>query len=104
MSRFAEQAQRLLDAAESASAAGEACSDLTVLIKHDGGIHMLTDSDWPLDSLAWHHGAKMAYRVGRRRGSVRVEGREGSRTCVLESANPKQVARMLLGSASSPRS
>jgi hypothetical protein len=99
VSRFAEQAQRLLDAAESATAGGESCSDLTVLIKHDGGIHMLADSDWPLDALAWHHGAQRAYRVSQRRGSVRVEGREGSRTCLLESANPQQVARMLLGSA-----
>ena len=104
MSRFAEQAQRILDAAESATACGQACSDLTVLIKHDGGIHILADSDWPLDSLAWHHGAKMAYRVSQRRGSVRVEGREGSRTCVLESASPRQVARILLGSSSFFRS
>ena len=95
MSRFAEHALRLLDAAESASASGETCSDLTILIGHDGGIRMLADSDWPLDSLASHHGARTVYRVSERRGSVRVEGREGSRTCVLESAKPAQVARML---------
>jgi hypothetical protein len=97
VNRFAEQAQRILDAAESASARGESCSDLTILIGQDGGIRMIVDSDWPLDSLAQHHGAKMAYRVSERRGSVRVEGREGSRMCLLESAKPVHVARRLLG-------
>jgi hypothetical protein len=97
VSRFAEHAQGLLDAAESASAGGQACSDLTIPIGPGGGIHMLADSDWPLDSLARHHGARTAYRVSERRGSVRVEGREGSRTCVIESASPRQAARMLLG-------
>jgi hypothetical protein len=70
---------------------------MTILIRHDGGLHMIADSDWPLDSLSWHHGAKMAYRVSERSGSVRVEGREGLRTCVLESAKPVQIARLLLG-------
>jgi len=58
---------------------------------------MFADSDWPLDSLTWHHGAKTAYRVSEQSGSVRVEGREGMRTCVMESAKPMQVARFLLG-------
>lgn len=69
---------------------------MSILIGHDGGIRMVADSDWPLDSLAWHHGAQTAYRVSESRGSVRVEGREGSKTCVLESAKPAQIARFLL--------
>lgn len=85
-----------MDAAESASSHGESCSDMTILITAEGAIRMVADSDWPLDSLAWHHGAQSAYRVSDRRGSVRVEGREGSKTCVLESAKPAQIARMLL--------
>ncbi|MGD1093270.1 MAG: hypothetical protein ABSB35_14925 [Bryobacteraceae bacterium] len=96
VSRFAEHAQSILDAAESASAHGESCTEMTILIGQEGGIHMLADSDWPLDSLAWHHGAQTAYRVSQRFGSVRVEGREGSRTCVFESVPPAQVARRLL--------
>jgi hypothetical protein len=91
VSRFAEQAERILDAAESASARGESCSDLTILIAPGGGIRMISDSDWPLDSLVQHHGAKMAYRVSERRGTLRVEGREGLRTCVMESVNPAQL-------------
>jgi hypothetical protein len=83
----------ILDAAESAGS----CSHTTILIGHDGHIEMFADSDWPLDSLSWHHGAKTAYRVSEQHGSVKVEGREGSRTCLLESAKPAQIARFLLG-------
>lgn len=85
-----------MDAAESASSRGESCSEMTILIAPDGGLRLVADSDWPLDSLAWHHGAQTAYRVSEHRGSVRVEGREGSKTCVLESAKPAQIARLLL--------
>lgn len=83
----------ILEAAESAGS----CSNMTILIGQEGGIHMIAGSDWPLDSLSWHHGAKTAYRVSEERGLVRVEGREGSRTCVMESAKPMQIARFLLG-------
>jgi len=92
VSRFAEQAESILAAAESA---GE-CSPMTILLG-PGGVHMIADSDWPLDSLLWHHGAHTAYRVSERRGSIRVEGREGSRRCVLESTDQSRIARHLLG-------
>ncbi len=93
MSRFAEQAANILEAAESAGT----CSNMTILIGHQGAIHMIADSDWPLDSLTWHHGAKTAYRVTGHSGSIRVEAREGPRTCIMESAKPQQIARFLLG-------
>ena len=96
MSRFTEDAAGILDAAESASARGYACSEMTILIGQDGAIRMVADSDWPLDSLAAHHGAQTAYRVSERCGSVRVEGREGTRKCVLESPKPSHVARLML--------
>ncbi len=90
---FAEQAQSILDAAESAASRGEDGSEMTILIGQDGGIHLFADSDWPLDSLAIHHGARSAYRVTRRNGSVRVEGREGRRMCVMQSAVLKSLPR-----------
>ena len=93
MSRFAEQAERILAAAESA---GE-CSPMTILIGPHG-IRMIADSDWPLDSLLWHHGAKTAYRVSQTMGSIRVEGREGSKRYVLESVGKFSIARALLSS------
>jgi hypothetical protein len=69
---------------------------MTILIGQNG-IRMIADSDWPLESLLWHHGAQTAYRVSESGGSVRVEGREGSRRCVLESASHARTARLLLG-------
>jgi hypothetical protein len=86
--QFAEQAQSLLDAALIAIERGESCQEMTVLIGRDGGIQMCADSDWPLDSLMLDRGARTGYRVSPRRGSVRVEGREGLRRCLLEAALP----------------
>jgi len=85
--RFAEQAQCLMDAALAALERGESCDEMkvmTVLIGPDGGIQMCADSDWPLDSLMLDRGTRTGFRVSPRRGSVRVEGREGLRRCVLE--------------------
>jgi hypothetical protein len=96
VSRLAEQAQDLLDAATAAAARGECCTDMAILIGNDGSIRMCAESDWPLDSLAREHGARAAYRVTGRDGAVRVEGREGMRRCLLESRSPNAIARLLL--------
>ena len=90
MSRFAAQAEEIFRAAESAGSP----SDLTILLG-DEGIRLIAGSDWPLDSLLWHHGAKTVYRVTEQRGQIRVEGREGAAHCLIESTRPAQVARML---------
>jgi len=86
--QFVEQAQSLLDAALIAIERGESCQEMTVLIGRDGSIQMCADSDWPLDSLMLDRGARTGYRVSPRRGSVRVEGREGLRRCLLDAALP----------------
>ena len=92
VNRFAEQAQNLLDAALTALERGESCQEMTVLINREGGIQMCADSDWPLDSLMLDRGARTGYRVSPRRGSVRVEGREGLRRCVLEGSTALRAA------------
>ena len=94
---LAEQARNILDAAESASRSGQVCTDMTILIGPEGHIRMVADSDWPLESLARHHGAQSAYRVSEETGRIRVEGRDGMRRCLLESASPARIARLLLG-------
>lgn len=100
MSRFAQQAQDLLDAATAAASRGERCTEMTILIGTDGGIRMCADSDWPLDSLAREHGARAAYRITGRDGAVRVEGRadgkDGLQRCLLQSDSTARVARLLL--------
>jgi len=94
---LAEQARNILDAAESASQNGQACTEMTILIGPEGHIRMVADSDWTLESLARHHGARSAYRVSEETGRIRVEGRDGTRRCVLESSSPARIARLLLG-------
>jgi len=96
---FAEQAQSLLDAALAALNRGEGCQEMTVLISRDGGIQICSDSDWPLDSLMLDRGARTGYRVSPRRGSVRVEGREGLRRCVLEAATARSTILLTRGAA-----
>jgi hypothetical protein len=92
VNRFAEHAQSLLDAALAALERGEACQEMTVLIGRDGALQMCAGSDWPLDSLMLDRGARTGYRVSPRRGSVRVEGREGSRRCLLEGSTALRAA------------
>ena len=101
VSRFLDNAAQILDAAESAVQSGHAPTDMTILITAEGGIRMLADSDWPLDSLQLHHGAKMAYRVSQSASVVRVEGRADSRTCLFETVKPERAARLLLNSSPS---
>ena len=84
MSRFLENAAEIFNAAERSLEAGLDPSEMTILIDAVGGIRLVADCDWPLDSLQRERGASMAYRISRKKDAVRLEGREGSRTCVLE--------------------
>jgi hypothetical protein len=93
---FVDNAAKIFEAAESAAQSGS-LSDITILIGSGGGIRMLVDSDWSLESLQTHHGAQMAYRVSQQETTVRVEGRAGWKTCLLKTAKPDGVARLLLG-------
>jgi len=98
VSRFVENAVRILEAAESAVESGHTPSDVTILIGPEGSLRMVADSDWPLDSLQLFHGSNTAYRVSQRASMVRVEGRAGSRTCLFETPKPERAARLLLNS------
>ena len=92
-----------MEAAEAGAAAGANAEDWDILIGHDGGIRMMATSDWPLESLKAHYGARMAYRVRRQDRKVRLEGRAGARTCLFESATPDGAARLLLAQTVSAR-
>ena len=76
MNRVFEYAEQILATAEAAAARGDECSEMTIVIGEDGGIHMLADFDWPLESLVLHHGARAAYRVIQESSTVRVEAHE----------------------------
>ena len=92
VSGFLQDAEGILETAQAAASH----SDFTILISPEGTIHMLADSDWPLASLAQHHGSRTLYRVSRNSGRVSVEGRSGNQTCRLETESCQSVARRLL--------
>ena len=99
MSRFIDNAVEILDAAENVMRAGETPADYSILLGASGGIHLVANSDWPLESLQREHGAEMAYRVHAGSDRVSVDGRTGTRTCHFETQSPARIARMLLNSA-----
>jgi hypothetical protein len=80
---FLTNAERLLETAAAPAGVLER-PEWIVLVGPDSAIRMLAETDWPLESLRLHHGARMAYRVSRTHGKVRVEGRADLRSCILE--------------------
>lgn len=59
--------------------------EVAILVRSDGGIHMLPASGWELEPLRLHHGARAAYRLSRAGGGVRLEARSAEESCVLQS-------------------
>ena len=96
MGRFLDNAESILQTAESVREGGPIEADWTILFIPEEGIRMVAGNDWPLESLQAHYGAQMVYRVQQQESIVKVEGRAGSRACLLESAKPNWVARRLL--------
>ncbi|MBN8733598.1 MAG: hypothetical protein J0L64_23900 [Acidobacteria bacterium] len=68
----------------------------TLLIQSTGQLHLIAESDWPLDRLAAEQGALRAYRVSHTAGGLSVDGCQGPRTCRLTSQPPSAIARRLL--------
>lgn len=96
MSRFFDCAHEIL---ETATAAGDP-SEATILITAEGGVRILSESDWPLERLVAHHGAQSVYRISTRAGKIAVEGRSGTESCRLESLRyplPAGTWRLLPG-------
>jgi hypothetical protein len=93
---FLENADRIFETAASAAGAEPESGNLAIVIGQDGAIRMLMGSDWPLDSLQAHHGARAAYRVSRIGSQVRVEGKSRTESCLLQSEPISSVARRLL--------
>ena len=81
MDTFLRDAQDILNTA----LAGDATSaEWAVVVDRQGGIRMLDPAGWNLSALAAEFGARSAFCVRRLRGSIRVEGWSGVRSCILE--------------------
>lgn len=94
MSLFLSNAQRLMAAAENAP--GGEDTDVAVLVRQDGSLHVVMDAGWQAESAAMHYGARTVYRIRRSQGTTRVEGRSGTDRCLLESHSTAVIARQLL--------
>jgi hypothetical protein len=86
VSAFLEHAEEIFATARTAGAGD---CDLSILVNREGGIHVIADGGWQLESLRAHHGASVAYRVHRTNGSVRLEARSATQTCVLAAERPE---------------
>jgi hypothetical protein len=91
-----KNAERILETAVSAEGVELESGTLAILIGQDGGIRMVMNTDWPLESLQAHHGASAAYRISRTGSQVRVEGKSRTSSCVLESEPAGAAARRIL--------
>jgi len=94
--QFTDNAASIFEAAERAMRTGHEVSTMTILIGREVSVRLIAESARPLDSLQAHHGAQMVYRIGQRQETVRLEGREGARTCLLESEKLNRAAQRLL--------
>jgi hypothetical protein len=88
VSAFLKQAEEIFATARTAGT--EDC-DLSILVNREGGIHMIAGADWQLEALRAHHGANAAYRVHRSHGSVRLEARNATQSCVLAAERPERA-------------
>jgi hypothetical protein len=95
--RLLDNARRLFDTAAAAPEDGATA----ILFGADGCLRMFCDSDWTPEALEREHGAREAYVITRRSGSVRVEGRIGPDRCVMQSESTAAVARRLLSAVPS---
>jgi hypothetical protein len=92
---FLDNAQKLFDVARADSSADN--TDFALLVRPDGGLHLIMESPLSLEAAAIHAGARTAYRVTRSRDGVRVTGRNAAQRCVLEDhTRSKRVSAELL--------
>lgn len=98
VSQFLDTAHRLLEAAVAAQHVSDDAPSITVIVNRQGGLTLIADNDWPLDSLERERGAQAAYRVREHRERLYVEGRAGAQACLLAAEKPSRVARALLQS------
>ena len=88
MSTLTGDAEKIFESACLASGAQNSPCDLAIIIGQAGAIQIVEAAGWRLDSLESDYGARRVYRITRSSGHVRVEGRAGPQTCLIESTRP----------------
>jgi hypothetical protein len=83
---FLDNARRILDVAHAHS--GDPAGDFAVLIRPDGGLHILMESAFTLEAAAADAGARIAYSVTRSAEGIKVHGLMPGRECTLHEKNP----------------
>lgn len=81
MDTFLENAQKIFDVARADSSAD--ASDFALLVRPDGSLHVIMESELNLDAVTTDTGARSAYRVSRSKEGVRISGRDGASRCEL---------------------
>lgn len=94
MDSFLNFAQEIFDTARAEHHPETA--DFALLILPDGGLHMIMEGAFALDSAAAQWGARAAYRVTRTEAGVRVEGKRGIQSCVLSEERGCEFRKALL--------
>jgi hypothetical protein len=74
----------------------ETARDTAILVDCTGVLRIIDSQGWSMEGLQSHYGARTVYQVRRDAGRVRVEGRSGSQTCLLETETPAAKAVRLL--------
>src|SRR5205807_2234432 len=74
------QAEDILEVACS----GESAEPFSLLWTADGSLRLVAGGDWSLSAIRAEYGARAVFRVERRKGTVRVEGWDGTERCLLE--------------------
>jgi hypothetical protein len=100
VSAFFRQAEEILRIATTESSD---LGDALVVLDRRGGFRMLEPTGWSLPALAAEFGAEAVYRVERRGFSVRVEGWDGSRRCLLQGQTGRNQACGLFGAPFAPQ-
>jgi hypothetical protein len=78
---FLQQAEDILDVA---AGGDSSLPDVVIVIGRQSGMRMLDPTGWTLPALGAEYGAAAVYKVERRGGTVRVEGWDGSRRCLIQ--------------------
>lgn len=99
MDGFLTVALELLELSQSAGMQDGGTEEIRILMGGECGtlIIMQTTDDWTLEALRLHHGAAVAYRIGRNTLRTRLEGMSAAQSCSLDSAPQPEPWQQLLG-------